>query len=109
MRQRFRGLADAEIVYTPIEADVGVSILGFENQLESGHRTGYSASILTYDPCKGTMGDEEWQTRIVNNHFMVTAATVPEIIDAVVSDVDTNDIESKRSLHAAIKKAQPPK
>ena len=105
VRQRLRGLADVEIVYTPIEADVGLQILGFENELESGRKTGYSVSVASYDPCKGSLGDNEWPTRVLDNHFIFTAANVSQVIDAVVSHVDTNDLEGARKLHAAIKKA----
>jgi hypothetical protein len=57
VRQRLRGLADVEIVYTPIEADIGLEILGFEDELENGRKTGYSVSVASYDPCKGSLGD----------------------------------------------------
>lgn len=105
MRQRLRGLSDIEIVYTPIEADVGVQILGFANELENGHRTGFSVSVATYDPCKASMGDKDWPITMLDSHFMFTAANVSEVVDAVVSSIDTSDIESARKLHAAIKKA----
>jgi len=109
VRERLRSLADVEVVYTPIEADVGIGVLGFENTLEGGHRSGYSASVITYDPCKGAVGERDWPIRIAENHFMVTTATVPEVINSIVSDVDTGDLEGARKLHAAIKKAAAPK
>ncbi len=105
VRQRLRGLTDVEIVYTPLEADKGIGILGFEDQMESGRKTGYSASVSTYSPCKGSFGDQEWPIKLLDNHFITTAAKASEVIDSIVSLVDTNDIEATRKFHAALKKA----
>ena|ERR1039458_8056700 len=105
VRQRLRALSDVEVVYSPIEADTGVEIMGYENYLEGGRKTGYSASAITYDPCKASLGDKEWAIRVMNNHYTAAAGTASDLIDSVVSDLDTNDLESTRAFHSAVKKA----
>jgi len=109
VRQRLRGLPDVEIVYVPIEADVGIAIVGFENELLGGRKTGYSASVVTYDPCKGSGGDKDWPIQMLNNHFILTAASIPEIVETAVSHLDTRDLEAARKFHAAMKKVETPK
>jgi hypothetical protein len=103
IRQRLRGMSDVEVVYSPIEADLGVGLLGFENELQTGRKTGYSVSVVTYDPCKGSLGSNEWSIRMLNNQFIVTDATASGVVESILANIDTNDLENTRKLHAAIK------
>jgi hypothetical protein len=95
--------SDVEVVYSPIEADLGVGLLGFENELQTGRKTGYSVSVVTYDPCKGSLGSNEWSIRMLNNQFIVTDATASGVVESILANIDTNDLENTRKLHAAIK------
>lgn len=107
LRQRLRSISDVEIVYTPIEADLGISILAYEDSLQTGRRIGYTASYVTYDPCKGSFGDRDWDLKLMDNHFLITGPDMTALVESVASDVDTKDLEGVRKLHDAIRKSLP--
>jgi len=106
IRERLRALPDVEIVYDAMDADFGVAVLGLRDQTEAGRPLGFSLSVVTYDPCKESIGDKDWQVRMVRNHFVNVAPDEAQTIERVVSQIDTDDIEDTRKLHAAINKSK---
>jgi hypothetical protein len=104
LRQRIRGMPDVEIVFQPDQADFGMTVLPMEVRTVDNYKTGYAASVVTYTLCQSQFGDSKWPIQIVSNHWVFTAGNnAGQIVDQIVSSVDTADIEAARKFRAAVK------
>jgi hypothetical protein len=102
LRQRIRGMADVEIVFDPQQADFGVTILPMALYNVNHYKAGYAASIITYGTCQARLGDTKWPLKIINNHWVFTAGDASQIVNDIVTSIDTGDIEQARKIHAAV-------
>lgn len=108
VRQRLRGISDVEIVYEPSQADLDVSILGYEDKMETGTRAiGYTASTEVTTPCVGKIGTYEWNFQMSSDHFIFSGGTDSGIlVEKIVAKIDSSDIEPVRKSHAQLKSIQ---
>lgn len=104
IRQRLRAMPDVTIVYSETDADLGLEIVGMADELVSGRISGYTAAVFTYDGCEATLGDTKWPAQMQRNLRLQATGTTNELIESIVTTIDTNDIESVRKTHATIKK-----
>jgi len=105
INQRLRGLSDVEIVYEKRDADLSVSILAYENALESSNRSlGYIASVAVAQPCVGSLGKNHWDFESETNHFLQSGPDLKSVVDSVVASLDSKDLEAMRQEHAMLRK-----
>ena len=105
LRQKLRSFSDVQIVYDEKDADRVVSLLGLEDRTERTNQlTGYIVSVATFTACRWKLGSSEGVFEMHQNHFLQTAAYVPQLVDAVSANLDSTDIESMRKEHAMFKK-----
>jgi hypothetical protein len=110
LRQRIRGMPDVEIVFDPKQADFGVTVLPMPIYNVNHYKIGYGASVVTYTECQARFGDKTWPIKVLNNHWIFTAGTdVTQIVNDIVTSLDTGDIEGARKLHATVDKLSEPK
>jgi hypothetical protein len=107
IRERFRNKKDVEIVFDEKDADVVARILAFYSETESGHRTGFTVSVVTLQHCREQLKalnvDSEFEK--FNGDYLQTSPGSTEAIEQVVSTLDANDIEEARKTNAWMKKA----
>jgi hypothetical protein len=103
-RQRLASLRDVQIVYGEVESDVGLEFVGAEYMTETGHTLGHMVAVLAFESCKGSIGDREWPFRMVNGHSIHGGPEASELVNRMVSDIDTEVLENVRKQHAAIKR-----
>ena len=103
LRQRLRGMSDVEIVFDAQHADFGMTALVMPVESVNHYKTGYAASIVTYEGCQAKLGDTKWPIRVMNNHWVFTAGTdASQIVNDIVTSIDTGDIEQARKLRSAL-------
>lgn len=100
IRQRLRGISDVELVYSESEADIVVSILGFEDKTDSGRPLGYTVSVVTSEPCEWRVATYSGRMRTVQNHFLETSPNSEKTIEYTVTTLDAKDIEEMRKRNA---------
>ncbi len=105
-RQKLRAIADVEIVYSEDNSDLSVSALVMADKSKSGMPMGYTASLVVSLPCKTTLGEKNWITNDVYDHFVLGDSDVHSIVDGVVARIDAKSIESKRKEQAYMKQIQ---
>jgi hypothetical protein len=106
VRQKLRGISDVEIVYDLGQADLEVSILGYEDKMENARVIGYTASTEVTAPCVGKIGTYEWNFQMSSDHFLNSAATIGVLLEKVVAKIDSQDLEPIRKSHAQWKAIQ---
>jgi hypothetical protein len=105
LRQKLRGITDVQIVYDEKDADLVISLIGFEDRTERTNQiTGYTVAVATFTPCRWKVGSSEGIFEMHQNHYLQTAGYVPQLIDGVSASFDSKDIESIRKEHAMFKK-----
>lgn len=105
LHSRLRSIPDVQIVFSATDSDFGITILGIENR-NASYVFGYSAAVSTFDGCEATYGDRKWQVQIVRNQWMFTGPSISSVLDPMIANIDTREIESTRSFNAAMKKYQ---
>jgi hypothetical protein len=101
LRQRIRSMSDVEIVFNS-PADFGMSLLPMAVNNTYNYKAGYAASVVTWGECQASIGTNKWPIRIINNHWVFTAGDAGQIVNSIVTSVDTGDIEQARKLRAAL-------
>lgn len=104
IRQDLRGIGDVQIVATPAEADLRVSVLGFAETQPRSTTVEYTASLTVLEPCVSKLNGSEFQTPLYRNHILRTGTEDAELAARIVSDLNANEIEAKRKTVAALKK-----
>lgn len=106
IRQRLRAIPDVQIVYGSKDADLLVSIIGFQNELTSGRQTGYTISIVTADPCQSSVGTYVSSFSMYRSHFLQTSGKeVNGMVEGIVTTLDAKDLEPIRKQNAEIKQS----
>lgn len=106
LRQKLRAMPDVEIVFDAQQADFSIFVLPMALRNQAQYQTGYAASVVTYDSCQAQFGELKWPIQLLNNHWVFTAGTAAEVVDEIVSSVDTKDMEATRRLHASMRSSQ---
>jgi hypothetical protein len=104
VRQRFRGMNGTEVVYTADEADVTVSLVAMNSENMAGQRTGVAISYVVQQPCIWAFGKQSVHYDSVENQGLQMGSNVPDVVDSIVSSIDTSNLESHRQSNAFTKK-----
>lgn len=106
IRQRIRNIPDVQIVYEEKDADLSISIIGFENTLVGSNvATGYSAAVITTTPCISKFRTTEWNFQMLDHALVQTGGKdLNPFIEEIVTTIDAKSIESIRKSHATTKK-----
>jgi hypothetical protein len=100
IRQRFRSMSDVELVYLEEESDFVVDVLATQGHTTSGQPLGYSVSIVTALPCEWRIGTTSKVVKRVQNHYILGSGNLESAIEAVISRLDSQDIEHFREMHS---------
>jgi hypothetical protein len=108
VRQRLRGITDVEIVYELDQADLVVSILGYEDKMENGTRgIGYTASTVVTAPCVGKLGTVAWNFQMLDDHYLLSVGKdIGLLAEKIVTKIDSNNIEPIRRSRSQMKSLQ---
>jgi hypothetical protein len=105
IRERFRTMNGTEVVYSSAEADLTISLLGMKTKTQNGrYQLGYATSVVVAKPCVWKWGTYTEQEDAQQNHFLQVGSDSSSVINAVVSLIDTDDLEKQRSSNASLKK-----
>ncbi len=104
VRERLRSMNGTEVVYSSDEADLKVGLIAMQVKSKGGFETGSSISVVVSRPCVWTMGTNTSHIDSIENQFLQVGSEVNGMVDSIVSDIDTNNLDSQRKLNAAIKK-----
>jgi hypothetical protein len=105
IRQRLRAMPDVETVYTEIDSDLIVNIVGFELKDTAGNPIGFNVSLVTFDPCEWKIGSHAERIAAFRSHYLQSSGrNSQEVVDGIVTTLDSNDIEEKRAQNAATRK-----
>ncbi len=105
VRQMLRSISDVQIVYDIKEADLVISILGYEDKMADSRAVGYTASTTTAAPCMSKLGTNEWNFLMHENHFLQSSGKdVKVLVEDIVTTLDSKDIENLRRQHESMKK-----
>lgn len=104
VRERLRAMNGTEVVYSSDEADLKVSLVAAHTKSKGGYDTGSAISLVVSRPCVWTGGTNTSHIDSVENQLVQVGSEVGPMVDSMVSDVDTNDLDPQRKLNAALKK-----
>jgi hypothetical protein len=105
VRERFRTMNGVDTVYSAKEADLTVDLVGVKTKTRgSGYETGTAFSVVVSTPCTYQFGTYTQNYDTVQNQFVQVGSDVPKLIDAIVSSIDTDDLENQRKSNAGMKK-----
>ena len=103
-RQKLRNIPDVQIVFSEKEADLVLSLIGYEMHM-GGRAAGYAVSLIVSTPCTSRSSANEFPFSIGENHLLETGSEVKPLVDDLVASVDAKNIESVRKDHADLLKA----
>lgn len=106
IRQSFRAIKDVQVVFSSKEADLKITVIGFELKTVAGnYTTGYAASATVTEPCISKVGTYQSDFETYRTNRLQTSGTnAGELVEAVVTSIDADEIESQRRTNAAFKK-----
>lgn len=104
VRERFRSMNGIEVVYSSGEADVTVSLVALNLQNTSGYHTGVAISYVVQQPCVLKFGSSKTSYDTVENQGLQMGSDIPAVVVAIVSRIDTSDLEDHRQMNAWEKK-----
>jgi hypothetical protein len=104
VRERLRAMTSTEVVYSSNEADLTVSLVAMQTQSKGGQQTGSAISVVVSDPCLWNRGTHTTRIANVQNQFVQVGSDVKAMVDAIVSNIDTNDLDPQRKTNAELKK-----
>ncbi|HLM80542.1 MAG TPA: hypothetical protein VK302_07905 [Terriglobales bacterium] len=104
VRERLRSMNGSEVVYSSDEADLKVSLIAMQTQSKGGYDTGSAISVVVSRPCVWTSSTNTSHVDSVENQLVQVGADVRAMVDSIVSNIDTNDLDPQRKLNAQLKK-----
>ncbi|MFZ0686078.1 MAG: hypothetical protein WAM89_11095 [Terriglobales bacterium] len=104
VRERLRAMNGSEVVYSSDEADLKVSLVAIQTKSKGGYDTGSAISVVVSRPCVWAIGTTTSHVDSVENQLVQVGSDVKAMVDSIVSDIDTNNLDMQRKLNAAIKK-----
>lgn len=105
IRQHFRAIRDVQVVFSAKDADLKVTIIGFEIRAQINNlQTGYAASTTVTDPCFSKYGTDQTPFDKYEANYLMTNGTSASLADDIATNVDAKELEPQRQLNATIKK-----
>lgn len=104
VRERMRAMNGTEVVYSSDEADLKVSLVAAHTKSKGGYDTGSAISLVVSRPCVWTGSTNTSHVDWVENQLVQVGSEVGPMVDSMVSDVDTNDLDPQRKLNSVLKK-----
>jgi hypothetical protein len=100
VRERLRMLNGTEVVYSPEEADLSVSLIAMNVKNIGDYQSGVAIAVGTTAPCVLKRGTDTTKYDVLMDDFLQIGADRPTVINEIVSSIDTNSLDNQRKINA---------